>query len=707
MFKLSRHPSMRGKTCAINRKRPNGHPSMRKKTCAINRKHKAELGLITVIFVIAAFLVYKTTILPRMVLPHMQTQVEADEGALLMLSDGDHIEQTFRYPSDELLSIGFQISLNEKKVKDLFFEDEDNELGTLHLEVLRQDGTSLMRSDYPVYLLEDEQNLLASFAGAEQGFKDQTLTIVLDVENIREDVDLAIGYSSEEVLGAELTVNGKRMECTLNVQSADHQFFYWKTWALFGAAVIYVLLVGTYLLLAVVRLRPEKVFLFSGSVLAFLYLLLLPPLAVPDEWAHFKEAYYYSNLIMGKEEADPELVTLDAEDFRALQVFETTPSLTEYDTLKENIGKGGRISGEKVIKRSDTQAPAVTYLPGIVGIILGRILGLNGFLVIYLGRICSILCYLFMMYWFIRLMPRGKPAAFIMAILPMTIQQCCSYSYDSVVIEVAFVYIAIVFGLFYEKKAIQKWQIVLYAFCMVLLSICKGGTYMPMCLLTLLIPVSRFGDKKKKWIFVGSMACIAVAAFLTSTLSYVLYVASPTAEQAAGSYLKGEAYGAAGLLADPMTFICLSVRTLFSSGDGFLETMLGMQLGWLNVFVSRIVIYGMLLLMILSVLPIENGTKRREFGVTMVQKISYLVVIMLSAAMVFASMFMSWTPKNSIEIAGIQGRYFLPLLPLFLMLFSSRNVTLKKDIGRKSMFLAVCLQCIAIYGILMSLERIL
>ena len=124
---------------------------------------------------------------------------------------------------------------------------------------------------------------------------------------------------------------------------------------------------------------------------------------------------------------------------------------------------------------------------------------------------------------------------------------------------------------------------------------------MPLCLLTMLIPFGRFKDRKKKWIFVGGMAAIAVAAFLTSTLSYVLYVAAPTAEQAAGSYLEGKAYGAAGILSEPMTFLNLLARTLLVSGDGFLETMLGMQLGWLNVFVSRIVIYGLLLLLLLSI----------------------------------------------------------------------------------------------------------
>ena len=95
----------------------------------------------------------------------------------------------------------------------------------------------------------------------------------------------------------------------------------------------------------------------------------------------------------------------------------------------------------------------------------------------------------------------------------------------------------------YTHLDVYKRQ-VLYVIFMIIMAMSKGGTYMPLCLLTIMIPADRFKDKKQKWIFTGSMAAIAVVAFLSSTLSYVLYVASPTAEQAATSYLEGEAYGA-------------------------------------------------------------------------------------------------------------------------------------------------------------------
>ena len=673
----------------------------------LSRKNRIEIAALTVIFIVAAVLVYKTTILTRMMLPRTATQVSAEEEYAYMLSDGDHLEQTFVYPLDELLSAGIRISMDEDAWKRLLKEDKKRDLGTLRLKILDAEKNMVMSADYAVCVLADDQNLVASFSGTQTGWADHPLTIVLDAENIHEDVKLAIGYTTNSVAGAQLSINGESEDFTLNIQTADRQFLYWKLWGAFGAVLVYILLLGTYLSLAVFRMKPEKVFLVTGGMLALIYMLLLPPLSVPDEEVHLKQAYEYTSRIMGREASKHGTVVMDKEDFHAMQMFETTPSLPEYDRLKDEILKSGRESGTIEIPHTDTRAPAVVYVPGMIGILLGRILGLNGILVIYLGRICSILFYLMTMYWFIRLANFARAAAFVIAVLPMTVQQCCSYSYDSVVIEFVFLYLALLFRLTEAKQARQTAQLAATALWMTLLSVCKGGMYMPLCLLTLLIPADRFYGRKKKIIFTGCMAAAAVAAFLTTALRNVLYVVNPTAQQTADAYLAGENYGVAGLLADPMEFILLSVRTLFLSGSTFLENMFGSQLGWLDINVSRIVVYGMLLLTGLSILQMENGSSYSSLSVTIRQKRMFLLVIALSAAMVFATMFISWTPRESTEIFGIQGRYFLPLLPLVLMLFHGKSITIKKDISRKIMFSAVCLQCVAIYDILLSLERIL
>lgn len=676
----------------------------------LTRKNWIQLAIMTIVFMLASVLVYKTTIVTRMVMPRIESYVKAENGLFYNVSSGDRIEQTFIYDTDALLSVGMQVALDEDVLQSKIDQEEKNkhkDYGTLHLQVLDASGNTQMSADYEVRILDDGQNLLASFPAAQSGWENQKLTIVLEAENVDKDLGLSFGYSQKVVKGTTLSINGEACEYTLNIQTASHQFLYWKQWAIFGAGLMYLLLLGTYLGFAVFRAKPEKVFLFAGSILAVLYMLLIPPLAVPDEESHIVEAYYYSNIWMGKENAPNDNTLLDAETARAMHIFRATPSLMEYDNLRSEVFRTEREEGVSEAGRFFNYSPALTYLPGILSLTVGRLLGLNGVLLLYLGRIGYILWYLFMMYWFIRLMPFAKAAAFTLAILPITIQQCCSYSYDAVVIAVAFVYLAILFQLLYVDKPIQKWQMILYTLCIFILSMSKGGTYLSLCLLTVLIPISRFTSKKRKWQFVVSEGMLSLITFLWNTMGYVMFVAAPTAEQAAGTYLGEEARGAAGLLADPIGFLILAMRTFFRSGDGFIETMLGMQLGWLNIDVSRFVIYGMLLLMIIAVLQTENIKGQKDIVVTTGQKALYFFGSAVSVGIVMASMFMSWTPKDAIGIEGVQGRYFLPLLPVLLLLFRTKNIVVKKDISRKLMYIAVCLQCVAIYGILMSLERIL
>ena len=57
-----------------------------------------------------------------------------------------------------------------------------------------------------------------------------------------------------------------------------------------------------------------------------------------------------------------------------------------------------------------------------------------------------------------------------------------------------------------------------------------------------------------------------------------------------------------------------------------------------------------------------------------------LVLIGAIGFLTMFSMLVAWTPTSSEVITGVQGRYFLPVLPLGAMvLFTDGNLVLKKD----------------------------
>ena len=90
---------------------------------------------------------------------------------------------------------------------------------------------------------------------------------------------------------------------------------------------------------------------------------------------------------------------------------------------------------------STTEAPIILYLPAVLGMTLGRLLHLGTVPMLLLARWCSLLFFAVMTYLGMKKLPFGKTTLFLLAILPMNLQQCTSFSYDAVITGVSFRYI--------------------------------------------------------------------------------------------------------------------------------------------------------------------------------------------------------------------------------------------------------------------------
>ena len=61
------------------------------------------------------------------------------------------------------------------------------------------------------------------------------------------------------------------------------------------------------------------------------------------------------------------------------------------------------------------------------------------------------------------------------------------------------------------------------------------------------------------------------------------------------------------------------------------------------------------------------------------------------AGLTMLSMLIAWTPVSSRVILGVQGRYFLPFLPVLLLALKNQTVVLTKDENRSILYLMCCL----------------
>ena len=69
----------------------------------------------------------------------------------------------------------------------------------------------------------------------------------------------------------------------------------------------------------------------------------------------------------------------------------------------------------------------------------------------------------------------------------------------------------------------------------------------------------------------------------------------------------------------------------------------------------------------------------KEVFITKKQKLWIGTIIFCGVVLIILSM-LTWTDVGSKLFQGVQGRYFLPILPLFLLLFRGKGIILEKHI---------------------------
>ena len=125
------------------------------------------------------------------------------------------------------------------------------------------------------------------------------------------------------------------------------------------------------------------------------------------------------------------------------------------------------------------------------------------------------------------------------------------------------------------------------------------------------------------------------------------------------------------------------LRTIHAQGALWLQGVLGTTLGEPIVYridVSWLLGVGLVLALLAAALPVQDESdepllgRRTGFGVL------GIILCVAAASLVVA---LNWTPINYETLFGMQGRYWLPVLPLVLVLCKrAGNVSLRRNASR-------------------------
>lgn len=420
------------------------------------------------------------------------------------------------------------------------------------------------------------------------------------------------------------------------------------------------------------KCKIEQIFIPVVIVWGIIYMIILPPFSSPDEPVHFGTAYKISNDILGKKALSENNVVLMRKD-DATVPLDPIPTAKIYEYTIHSFFNGVKDTTPTEWKHGNLYSKnVITHLPAAIGISIARVLGLGSVPLIYMGRLMNLLFYVTLVYFAIKFVPFGKMVFFVLSMTPMLLELIGSYSYDAVINALAFLSIALLLQCIYGEEKIGIKRIAELVALASLLGPSKI-VYSFIFVLCIFIPKEKFKDKR---MYYGTIAAVFAAVILSN-----VYVNMGAMTQVSGAENGAVAtrnvvqqYSLKWCLQNPFHALKIYLHTTRVFGLYYFQSMFGSLLGWLELPVSHLVIYVFAMLIGASFF-FERDTKEKIFTSHRIVTIGILLAVY---ALVLFSMLSGCTPFGTDTILGVQGRYFLAVMPLFLIVLTNEKIKIKK-----------------------------
>ncbi len=343
------------------------------------------------------------------------------------------------------------------------------------------------------------------------------------------------------------------------------------------------------------------------------------------------------------------------------------------------------------------------YYPMALGFFLGRLLKLSFPLTVALAKLGNLLLYILVCFFAIRLAERYKELVCIVALLPGSVFQAASLSYDPVVNSFLLLGCVLMYNEFLEPEARLKWQNLLLMLLSFVIGCQSKPIYILMVCMMLFLGRRKFENPLQEWV------CKLSILVLAGLMLYNIFKPTPAAgsdydlvgnldfagdKRSVGSSVTGQI---GYIFQNPVTYTVVLLgqmgKMLFSyliGGSGFF------QYGYLGSapMAASWVILAMAVYLAVTRPLARNEEKGHSFlqHKNLGMRTIVLTVIMCFgvSAVIWTSMYVSYTPVGASEIRGVQGRYFTPLfLPLLLCLCSEKKTGHLTRLGRNRLMFAM------------------
>ena len=420
----------------------------------------------------------------------------------------------------------------------------------------------------------------------------------------------------------------------------------------------------------IIKIKPEKFFLFTALTFGIFTVFITPPLQAPDEHFHFLSTWKFSSLstdqyvsanLMNFVNMHHYLFFNPAQKY-SLKKFEQALSYEEdNDNLTEKNDAGHRLRPKTI----------PWYLPAIVGMWTSKLFSNSFCINMWAGRLFSLIVYSIIIFYAIKISPYFKWGFVLLGVVPMSLFLAASLSYDSFTIAIAFLLIATTLNLLVSKQKITFKNSYLVFAGVILISFLK----FPYFIITAPMLFLKKTKFKGKFYYFFKVIIISILLIQFGLRIIPRIISKDKSQISKNSSVKANrstnfSKQKHKLFAEPLDFGRCLANTTWKKMSGYVTGFAGC-LGWLDTLLPRTVIVFFYIALMLALLSEIHTPK-----LTIFDRIIFLLVG-LGLFVFIHIIFYLVTKANSPEIEGVQGRYFIPFAPLLLLPFLS-NVCLRK-----------------------------
>lgn len=407
------------------------------------------------------------------------------------------------------------------------------------------------------------------------------------------------------------------------------------------------------------KIKTEFHFFTYALIYIISLVFIYPACTIPDEQYHFLGAV--------------RLAEYDLSDSLSQNLSRTEVNLPSNSEclMTQYLYNAGRLNENKYIEcfasapsednkyiSADNTNRVLAYLPAALGVKLGDLISDSPMVIFYFGRIFNFVAVCMVVVYTTTLIKKHRMLLLAIVMIPMFLQQSVSYSYDGLLNAFCLLIVAYSIRLLTMNVKLRARDVAIMAIALAFIGLIKLP-YIVVAVPLIFVKTEKFGRFKwAKWLILSGLLIASVCLYIFDSQIKLPDIDSETT--------RGRGLPLSALLASPKASIKLFLNTFRVLGGFYITSMLG-NFGWFYFSLDPILITSYLVFLVIVTLSVYDIKLSKIMRCTMV--LSSLAII----GSIFLAMYLSHTAPGSLIIEGVQGRYFIPVLPLLMLAFTPRK----------------------------------